>query len=158
MPVLLIIVLALGWTAISGNFSFSNLLLGLIAGGLAFWLLRERLATPKFLRRTWRILGLLGLFLFELFMSAISVALLVAAPRLDRRLKPAIVAFPLKVTRDFEITLLANMITLTPGTLSIDVSDDRKTLYIHAISVPNKNRLISDIARGFEHRIIEAFK
>jgi multicomponent Na+:H+ antiporter subunit E len=158
MPVLLIIVLALGWTAISGNFSFSNLLLGLIAGGLAFWLLRERLATPKFLRRTWRILGLLALFLVELFMSAISVALLVAAPRLDRRLKPAIVAFPLKVTRDFEITLLANMITLTPGTLSIDVSDDRKTLYIHAISVLNKHRLISDIARGFEHRIIEAFK
>ena len=40
---------------------------------------------------------------------------------------------PLRVDRDFEITLLANLITLTPGTLSVDVSDDRKTLFVHAI-------------------------
>lgn len=158
MPLLLVIVLALGWTAISGSFSFSNLLLGLVAGGLAFWLLRERLASPKFLQRAWRVLGLFGLFIFEVFKSAISVGLLVAAPRFDRRLKPGIIAFPLKLTRDFEITLLANMITLTPGTLSIDVSDDRKTLFIHAISVPDKQRLIADIARGFERKIIEAFE
>ena len=65
---------------------------------------------------------------------------------------------PLRVDRDFEITLLANLITLTPGTLSVDVSDDRSTLYIHAIHVPDPDELREDIAGGFEQRILEAFR
>ena len=58
------------------------------------------------------------------------------------------------VTTDAQITLLANMITLTPGTLSVDVSADRRTLYIHAIDVASKEALIGDIAAGFETKIL----
>ena len=77
-------------------------------------------------------------------------------PRMD--LKPGIFAYRLKLDRNFEITLLANLITLTPGTLSVDVSPDRKTLFVHAIdcSDPEKNR--RDIAEGFERAIMEAFR
>lgn len=158
MPFVMTLAFALGWTAITGTFSLSNLLLGAVIGALAFWVVRERLTTSLLFNRIYRILALFGLFLVELLKSGVRVALLVMSPRLDRRLRLGIIAFPLTVKSDFEITLLANMITLTPGTLSIDVSEDRKTLFVHAIAVPSKQALIRAIAGGFERKIIEAFE
>lgn len=48
-------------------------------------------------------------------------------------MKPGVIALPLSARTEMEITLVANLISLTPGTLSLDVSDDRKVLYIHAM-------------------------
>jgi multicomponent Na+:H+ antiporter subunit E len=101
-------------------------------------------------------LRLIALFIKELVLSALQVAWLVVQPKL--RLRPGLIAYPLTVTGDAQITLLANLITLTPGTLSVDVSDDRKTLFIHAIDVPNRDSLIGRIAAGFETRILRAVK
>ena len=101
-------------------------------------------------------LSLLLLFIRELIMSAVKVAWLVVQPRLN--IRPAIIAYPLTVTTDLQITLLANMITLTPGTLSVDVSADRKTLYVHAIDIESKEDLIGSIAAGFERKILEVLR
>lgn len=101
-------------------------------------------------------LSLALLFVRELLLSALKVAWLAVSPKL--KLRPAIIAYPLTVTSDAEITLLANLITLTPGTLSVDVSSDRKTLYIHAIDVGDREALIGSIAGGFETRVLEAFR
>ena len=92
-------------------------------------------------------------------MSALSswrVAKIVLRPKID--LEPGIISYPLTVDKDFEITMLANLITLTPGTLSVDVSDDRKTLFIHCIDVPDPQGTIDDIKNGFERKILEAFR
>jgi len=97
-------------------------------------------------------LALIGLFLRELIISALRVAWLVVQPK--PRLRPGIIAYPLTVTTDTQITLLANMITLTPGTLSLDVSDDRRTLYIHVVDVSDRDKLIGEIAAGFETKIL----
>ena len=97
-------------------------------------------------------ISLIAMFVRELILSALKVAWLVLQPRM--RIRPAIIAYPLTVTTDAQITLLANMITLTPGTLSVDVSADRKTLYIHAIDVASKEALIGEIAAGFETKIL----
>jgi multicomponent Na+:H+ antiporter subunit E len=103
-----------------------------------------------------KILSLALLFLRELIVSAIRVSLLALRPRL--RLHPAIVSYPLSVSSDLEITVLANLITLTPGTLSINVSDDRKTLAIHCIDAESGEAAIDEISGGFESRILEAFR
>ena len=99
-----------------------------------------------------RWLSLIALFGKELILSALKVAWLAVQPRIN--IRPAIVAYPLTVTTDAQITLLANMITLTPGTLSVDVSEDQRTLYIHAIDVASKEALIGSIAAGFETKIL----
>lgn len=91
-----------------------------------------------------------------LVLSALRVTWLVLQPRL--RLRPAFVAYPLTVTTDLQITLLANMITLTPGTLSVDVSEDRKTLLIHALDIESREALINEIAGGFETRVLEVLR
>ena len=148
------LLLMLAWGAMTGSFSELNLAFGFVLGLGAIWLIREQMGTTGYFGRIGRILSLLLLFLKELAMSAIRVAMLVLRPKLGTR--PGIFAFPLTVDRDFEIALLANLITLTPGTLSVDVSEDRKYLYVHCIDCADLDAAKRDIAEGFEKKILEA--
>ena len=154
---LLTIVLALLWAALSGSFSGPNLLLGAVIAFTALLLLRGTVGQPSGLRRVIPAVMLAGLFLYELLLSAIKVALVVLAPNLREQLRPAIVAVPLTVKSDLEITLLANLITLTPGTLSIDVSDDKSVLYVHVLMLDDRAKLIAGTVEGFEKRIMAVF-
>jgi len=150
------LVLALIWVIVSGSFTLINLLFGFALGAAALYLIREQVGTVGYIGRARRIFALFLLFLVELIKSAWRVAVLVLKPHMD--LKPGIFAYPLKVESDFEITLLANLITLTPGTLSVDVSEDRSTLYVHAIDCSDPEAARTDIATGFEAKILEAFR
>ena len=149
------ILLALVWAALTGSFTLANFALGLLLGWLALYLVREQLATRRGRYRGGRILSLALLFIKELILSGWRVARLVTSPRMD--LRPGIFAYPLKLRSDFEITLLANLITLTPGTLSVEVSDDKKTLFVHAIDCSDVDKTIGEIRDGFERRIEKAF-
>lgn len=151
-------VLALVWAGITGNFSGSNLLFGLAIGGLAALILRTSLRGRSTLRKAGQVVSLGCLFLFELVVSALRVSALVLRPDMKAALRPAIVAVPLSVRSDAEITLLASLITLTPGTLSVDVAEDRSVLYVHVLSLGNEAELIGGIKSGFERRIGEIFR
>jgi multicomponent Na+:H+ antiporter subunit E len=150
------ILLALAWGAVTGSFAEVNLFFGFVLGMMALYIIREQVGSDRYLRRFWQIGTLALLFIYELVLSALRVAAIVLRPKIE--LKPGIIAYPLTVDRDFEITMLANLITLTPGTLSVDVSDDRRTLYVHCIDVPDKQATIDDIKNGFERKILEAFR
>jgi multicomponent Na+:H+ antiporter subunit E len=154
----LVVLLALLWAGITGNFSGLNLLFGGVLGGVAVLLLRNKLTSRRSLRKARRAISLLLLFLWELMVSAVKVALVVLRPDLGKAIRPALVAVPLTVQTDAEITLLANLITLTPGTLSVDVSPDRKVLYVHALSMGSRETLIRDIQNGFEAKVREVFE
>ncbi|KQS96462.1 MULTISPECIES: Na+/H+ antiporter subunit E [unclassified Rhizobium] len=147
--------LTLVWAAVTGSFSPHNLVLGFAVGALSLALVRERLVAAFPAVRLLKLLLLTVVFFRELWLSAFKVA--VVAVRRDMQLRPGIFAYPLALTRDFEITLLANMITLTPGTLSVDVSDDRKTLYVHALDCRDPAAERRGISTGFERLIREAF-
>jgi multicomponent Na+:H+ antiporter subunit E len=153
-----VIVLAIIWAAITGGLTLPNIILGAAVAALALIFLRDRFRSKGGVGRALRLLSLGLFFLRELILSAISVAGWVLRPNAAAAMSPAIIAFPLTVTRDLEITLLANLITLTPGTLSIDVSADRKTLYVHALDCRDPAALSQQIADGFERKIIEAFR
>jgi multicomponent Na+:H+ antiporter subunit E len=150
------LMLAIIWAAITGSASIHNLVFGFLLSTAALWIVRGEINATGYLPRLGRIFSLLILFLKELGLSAWKVAVMVLSPKMD--LKPGIFAFPLTVDRDFEITLLANLITLTPGTLSVDVSKDRKILYVHAIDCSDIEQTKRDIANGFERKILEAFR
>jgi multicomponent Na+:H+ antiporter subunit E len=143
------------WAGVTGSVYLPNLILGLVLGLLALWLLRD----PQDRRPQLRIgvsIRLALLFVVELFKSAWRVARI--AVRRDLALKPAVIAYPLGLTSDAEITLLANLITLTPGTLSVDVSDDRRTLFIHCVDVDDVDAVVADIRDGFEATIRRTFQ
>lgn len=150
------IFLALAWALVTGSFSFANIVFGFLLGAAALYLIREQVDSLGYFERGRKLVSLALLFIRELALSAWRVATLVLSPRME--LKPGIFAYPLTVDRNFEITLLANMITLTPGTLTVDVSEDRKFLYVHALDCSDPDGLRQDIATGFERKIMEAFR
>ena len=75
-----------------------------------------------------------------------------------RRIQPGFVAVPLDLRDNFPITLLASTVTMTPGTVSSEVSADKKWLYVHVLSMPdNEQELIDSIKQRYESRIKEMF-
>jgi len=155
---LLTIIIALGWCAATGSFSLGNLVFGALLAGAALYLVRGKVGGAGFWRKALAVLALTWLFIKELMLSAIRVGILVLRPNLGKRVRPQLIDYPLTVTSDAEITLLANLITLTPGTLSVDVSEDRKVLVIHAVDVPDREAVIADIRDGFERAVARAFR
>jgi len=106
-----------------------------------------------FARRVLGSVQLAGIFLYELGLSSFAVARAALAPRSRMRTKSAIVAVPLTLRTDFGIAVLANLVTLTPGTCSLHVSDDRRTLYVHALDAEPPEAVIASITQAFERRI-----
>lgn len=154
MNLLLInVILALGWCAVNGEFTLITLLIGFALGYGCLWLVRPLYQPTRYFIHFWAGLRLALLFFTELVKSCIAVAKQVLLPHLN--CCAGIVAIPLEVKTDLEITLLANLITLTPGTLSLHISSDRSTLFVHAMSVPDPEALRRDIKGGFERRILE---
>jgi multicomponent Na+:H+ antiporter subunit E len=148
--------LALGWMALTGDGSPAAAVFGL-GLGLALLRVARPLGGEGFARvRLLRLPGFALFFAREIVVSNLKVAAAVLAP--EGRLRPAIVAVPLRLDRDAEIALLADLITLTPGTLSLDVSPDRRTLYVHAMSTTSPDELRREIRDGFERRILEVFR
>jgi multicomponent Na+:H+ antiporter subunit E len=105
------------------------------------------------LKRIWHIFTLSLYFFWELIVSNLRIAWDVLRP--VKYLSPGVIAVPLDLETDVEITLLSNLITLTPGTIGLDVSDDKRTLYIHAMHLRDGERVRRSIKEGFERRIWE---
>ncbi len=105
-----------------------------------------------------RIIELVLFFLWELMVANLRVAWDVVTPNQNRHKRPGVIAVPLDVQGDYAITLLACLITLTPGTLSLDVSKDRRVLYIHEMFIQDPDEVRRGIKEGFERRVIGVFK
>jgi len=135
------------------NDGFATLLL--FAGwNIVLWLLTF-FYSPHSFHKSRQISALVFFYLKELLTASLRVAYEVLTPQ--DHMQPAVVAIPLEAETDFEITLLANFITLTPGTLSIDVSKDRKTLYVHEVYVKagDTESVKRQIKEGFEKKILK---
>ena len=100
-----------------------------------------------------RILFLILYFLKEVIVANFQIAQLVFWK--SENVKPALLKIPLDVKTDRGIFLLSSMITLTPGTLSIEVTEDRKFLYVHVIHTENPQDVVSGIKEGFEKKLLE---
>ena len=149
------VLLTIAWVAVSGTLSALNFAFGFVLGAAALSLIREQVGSVGYFRKIRQIVTLIVQFIYELLMSAFRVAFMVMKP--DMKLKPGIFIYDLTVKSDSEITLLANLITLTPGTLSVDVSEDKTKLYIHALECDNPEQTSADIRNGFERQIAEVF-
>lgn len=150
------LLVALTWTFLKGDFNLVNLVWGYILG--AGILLLFPLIPPGKVY-TKKILGFLDLcwvFLVELVQANLSVLKVVLSG--NTRPPSGIVAYPLEVKSDWGITVLANLITLTPGTISVEITPDRKTLYIHGLEMDDPEDVVTGIREAFEKRVLEVFE
>ncbi|MBE0488418.1 MAG: Na+/H+ antiporter subunit E [Halomonas sp.] len=150
------LLLALAWVVLSGDFTGLNLLVGLVFGYIALLLIEPQVESLEgYPARIPRILGFLGFFIKELLMANLKVGFDILTP--PWHMKPGVIAMPLEARTELEITMVANLISLTPGTLSLDVSDDRKVLYIHAMFLDDEEELRRNL-KEMEHRALQLFR
>lgn len=153
---LLNILLALAWVALTGQLTPLNFGFGFTVGYLLLWLGRRAVGQTSYFKKVWLVIRFAGYFLWQLVLSNLRVTTEILTPA--HTMRPAVVAVPLDITRPAAVTLLANLITLTPGTLSLDVSPSGETLYVHAMHVRDAASFQREIKHGFERYIKEIFE
>lgn len=150
------ILLTFIWVALTGSFALLNFLFGFVLSFFILWVVTIGRGDAKYFKILPKVIAFIFFFLYELFKANLQVAYDVITPKFY--MKPGIVQVPLDAETDLEITLLANLISLTPGTLSLDVSNDKKVLYVHGMYVSDKEKFIRGIKQGFERRLLEILR
>ncbi|MDN4609075.1 Na+/H+ antiporter subunit E [Sporosarcina highlanderae] len=151
--ILLNFFIAVVWMFMNSSLTASTFIIGYLIGLLLLFITRRFFNSRLYIWRVWAAIKLTLLFIKELTLSNISVLMLVLRPKLE--LRPMIFAMPTELEQEWEITLLSSLITLTPGTIVLHVSDDQRTLYIHAIDVEDVDEAIDSIKNSFEKAIME---
>lgn len=149
-------ILAMIWQALMGRITLPDFLVGFAFGYFLLWALQPLIGESGYFRKLPASFKFIAFFFAELIIANLRVAWDVLTPTAYRM--PGIVGIPLEAETDAEITLLALVITLTPGSLTLDVSDDRKTLYIHSMFVDDPDRVRKEIKSGFERRVLELMR
>jgi multicomponent Na+:H+ antiporter subunit E len=153
---LLNIVLTLVWVALSGEFGYGNYIFGYVLGYFIIWVLGRKDDGEKYVSIVPKLISFMAFFIWQVIIANLLVAFDVVTPH--NYMTPGIVRVPLDAKGDFEITLLANFVSLTPGTLSLDVSTDKKVLYVHSMYIDSPESFIKNIKNGFERRLLEILR
>lgn len=148
---LLNLLLALFWAVVSGSFTPGGLLTGFLIGYVILLVARPVFGRRAYYQQFWRALAFVAFFLKALVASSLRVAKDVLTPNLTA--VPGVVAYPLSLRTEPAITVLACTISLTPGTLSLDVSDDRSTLYVHSMYDGDRPEVVRAGLRELEVRV-----
>ncbi len=148
--------LPLVWLLLVNEISTGHILLGAVFGIViplfthSFW--PER----PWVRRPDLILRITVRMLYDIVIANLTVARQILGPA--DRIKPGFIAFPLETNHENAITILASLIALTPGTVAVDLSEDRSILYIHALDVQDEQALIAEIKEKYEYPLKEIFQ
>lgn len=153
---LLNILLAIAWMLLVGELEAETLIEGIIIGYLILWISRSALGGTKYFRKIPVTIMFIFYFIKEIVVANLKVAFDIITPK--DYMKPGIIAYPLDIDTDLGITLFANLLTLTPGTLSLDVSSNKKTLYVHALYVNDADSFRKELKEGLERRLLEVLK
>lgn len=145
------VILAFGWQLFVPLFGSFDYLLGFVLGLIAITIFNRQYGWQAY-----RLAFFVGYVLWQIVLSNISLAKIVLQPK--PALDPGIIAIPLTASTEMEITILASVITLTPGTLSVDLGIDdegQRVLYVHNLTVGNPAEFQRNIKEGFEHLLLQ---
>jgi len=148
--------LAIAFIALQGDWSPASVIGGVLLGLLLPWFAASVVRDPRLPRSLSGTLVLMGIVGWDILLANIDVACRVLGP--ERSLAPAFLWVPLEVETPEAITLLASIITLTPGTLSADISHDRRFLLVHALHAPEPQRMVDGIKSRYEARLKRLFE
>lgn len=147
------LLIAVIWMFLQDSYLMSTFLFGFILGVLLLFIFRNFFEFDFYFRRIFAFIKLMLLFLRELIKANIDVIKVVIKPRLDNH--PGIIAVDTNLETEIEIATLAALITLTPGTVSMDFSADGSTIFVHALDVDDRDEMVADIKESFEKAIME---
>lgn len=149
-------ILALIWLLLNNSFTPGHILLGLLLGWFIPWFTLRFWPERVRIRRPLTLLRFIAVVLYDIVVANLSVARRILG-RPDR-LRPAFVSVPLELETDLAISLLANTICLTPGTVSARLAPDRRALLVHGLHVPDADALVASIKQRYEAPLKEVFE
>jgi multicomponent Na+:H+ antiporter subunit E len=153
---LLNLLLALAWVAVTGQFTPASFVVGFALSYFVLWLTQRTVGPSPYFGRVSRAVSFVLFFLWKVIQANLRVTAQILSPRPS--LRPAVIAIPLDAQTDLEIVFLANLLTLTPGSLSLDVSNDRRVLYLHVIQVGDVDDERQDVKVTIERRLLELLR
>ena len=150
------ILLAMAWCLITDSFTAGTFLFGFVLSFLIIRFFLPESVQGAYSGKATQILRFHGWFVREIVVANIRMVYHVLTPHSS--MTPGVVAVPLEPASDLEITMLANLVTLTPGSYSVDVSADKKHLYVHVIDCHDPDAVRASIKEDFERRILELLR
>ncbi|WP_047042535.1 Na+/H+ antiporter subunit E [Vibrio mexicanus] len=140
------VLLALAWVVLSGSYTLANLLGGMILSYMVLaYVLRDRPLFSKYFGKLPKLVNFVLFFIWDLIKANARVAYDVITP--THLMKPAVIGVPLDLKTDGGITVFSNLITATPGSLALDVSTDKKVLYVHLMYFEDEQLHIAELKR-----------
>jgi len=153
---ILSIVLLIVWLLLNNTIATGHIILGALLGIVipwftsSFWQDKICLSSPK------SALKFIMIVIYDIIIANITVAKLILGP--SEKLRPAFFDLPLDIEHPLGISILASTISLTPGTVSCDLSADKKSLHIHALHLEDEAKTIQEIKQRYEKLLLEVFK
>ncbi len=150
------LLLLIVWLMLNTTLSLGHILLGsVLAIVIPLICAPLRVPQPK-IKRPFKAMLYVLVVLTDIVVANLQVALLVVGPQ--RKIKPGFVAIPLDLTDVLPITVLASTVTMTPGTVSGELSSDKKWLYVHVLDMPDNEQDVIDLVKNrYEARVKEIF-
>jgi multicomponent Na+:H+ antiporter subunit E len=148
------VLLAFAWAIVNGSLAARDVAIGFVVGYLILWLVGPALGGSPYHRRALKLIPFGIWYLCQLVRSNVRVAMDILSPRLTQT--PAIVAVPLDCESDAEITAVANLCSLTPGTVCLSLSPDRQVMYVHVMNLePGQVEIFRrELKEGIERRVL----
>lgn len=143
------------WLLLNNSVSAGHIVLATFFAITIPWLVRGMRDEHPRILKPWLAIRYVLMVMWDIVVANLEVALLIIGP--VKRLKPGFIAVPIEMTSELGITILASTVSLTPGTVSAEVSKDRAWLYIHALHLDNEAELIKSIKQRYEKPIKEIF-
>ncbi|MGL4583773.1 MAG: Na+/H+ antiporter subunit E [Flavobacterium sp.] len=155
---LLNLLLMFVWVALTGQLNYSNFIFGSVAGFFILWMLtrRSKDVDKQYFYRVPKILIFILYFLYDMMEANLRVAIDVMTPKYHTT--PGIIKYHLDAKTDFEITMLTNIIALTPGTMVIDIAEDKSYVYIHTMYLTDKKKFIKNLKKRTETKLLEILR
>lgn len=155
---LLNLLLSIVWVALTGHLNYINFIFGFVVGFFILWLLTRFNDTKdkEYFTRVPKILLYSIFFFYDLLRANLDVTREILRPRF--KMAPGIIAYEHRLKSDFEITMLVNVIALTPGTMVLKISDDKKYVFIHNLYLKDKEKYKEKLRNGMERKLIEIIR
>lgn len=144
------------WVALTGSMYYTNFMFGFMLGFFVLWIMNRNETDQRYFFRVPKTIGFIAYFIYEMVKANVQVAYDVITPRYF--FKPGVVRYPMDAQTEFEINLLSTCISLTPGTLILDISEDKKILYIHVMYLSDPETFVHLVKTGLERRLLEILR
>ncbi|MEC0127377.1 Na+/H+ antiporter subunit E [Paenibacillus pabuli] len=151
--IVLNLIIAFVWMFLNNAWNGVGFLTGYLLGLLLIGGMRRFFPQRFYIVRVWAIIKLIALLFRELVRASIEVIRQIVKPKLD--IRPGIFSYQTQLSSDWEVTLLCLMISLTPGSLPLEISGNQRKLYIHALDIKDEQKMSDDIKNTFEKAIME---